>query len=144
MTTGSSLIKPLSSAFIASVPCCPGETAGVAARALSHPDLTDSKVPENVEEVEQSQLEEEISQVDLMIEDMEMKVNVLRWTVEPRGPQYADPVSSDSASLTLFSVDEEDPGNQRLCQPSQIFILLLLCAVAVVAAGLSVCVIYFS
>ncbi|XP_062336353.1 regulator of G-protein signaling 9-binding protein [Osmerus eperlanus] len=121
-----------------------GETAGVAARALSLPDLTDSKVPENVEEVEQSQLEEEISRVDLMIEDMELKVNVLRWTVEPRGPKYTDPVSSDSASLTMFSVDEEDPGHQRLCQPSQIFILLLLCGVAVVAAVLSVCVVYFS
>lgn len=94
-------------------------------------------------------MEKEISQIDHMIDDMEMKVNVLRWMVEPRGPQYADPLSStDSTSLALLSVDEEQPEHQPehqpLCQRSQIFVLLLLFAVVLVIATLSVCVVFFS
>ncbi len=90
-------------------------------------------------------MEQEISQIDHMIDDMEMKVNVLRWMVEPHGPQYADPLSStDSASLALLTVDEEQPGHQPLCQRSQIFVLLLLCAVVLVAGTLSVCIVFFS
>lgn len=90
-------------------------------------------------------MEQEISQMSRMIDDMEMKVNVLRWMVEPHGPQYADPLSStDSTSLALLSVDEEQPGPQPLCQRSQAFALLLLFAVVLVAATLSVSIIFFS
>lgn len=90
-------------------------------------------------------MEQEISHINHMIDDMEMKVNVLRWMVEPHGPQYAEPLSStDSASLGLLSVDEEQPGHQPLCQRSQIFVLLLLFAVVLVGATLSVCVFFFS
>lgn len=122
-----------------------GGTAEVAARALSLPHLDQAEqIPENVETLERSQLEEEIALVDRMIEDMELKVNVLRWMVEPHGPQYADPVSTDSSSQALLSGDEENPGHQRLCDRSLLFVLLLLCCVVIVAALLSVCVIYFS
>lgn len=101
-------------------------------------------LPDALESQERSTMEQEISQIDHMIDDMEKKVNVLRWMVEPHGPQYADPVSTaDSASLALLSVDEEQPGHQPLCQRSQIFVLLLLCAVVLVAATLSVCVFFF-
>lgn len=90
-------------------------------------------------------MEREISQMSHMIDDMEMRVNVLRWTVEPHGAQYPDPLSStDSASLALLSVDEEQPGRQPLCQRSQIFVFLLLLVVVLVAATLSVSVIFFS
>lgn len=92
-------------------------------------------------------MEKEITQIDRMIDDMEMKVNVLRWMVEPHGPQYADPLSStDSTSLALFSVDEgqSSPVYEPLCQRSHIFVLLMLFAVILVAATLSVCIFIFS
>lgn len=89
-------------------------------------------------------MEQEIGQIDNMIDDMETKVNVLRWMVEPHGPQYAEALSStDSASLALLSVDEEQPGHRPLCQRSQVFVLLLLFTVVLVAATLSVCIVFF-
>jgi len=125
-----------------------GGGSEVAARALSLPDLDQTAtLPAGLESEERVTMEQEISQIDHMIDDMEMKVNVLRWMVEPHGPQYAEPLScTDSASLTLFSVDEEQPGrvNLPLCQRSHIFVLLLLFAVILVAATLSVCVFLFS
>ncbi|XP_049421152.1 regulator of G-protein signaling 9-binding protein [Epinephelus fuscoguttatus] len=120
----------------------------VAARALSLPDLNQAQspnLPDGLESQERCTMEQEISHINHMIDDMEMKVNVLRWMVEPHGPQYAEPLSStDSASLGLLSVDEEQPGHQPLCQRSQIFVLLLLFAVVLVGATLSVCVFFFS
>ncbi|XP_023254327.1 regulator of G-protein signaling 9-binding protein B-like [Seriola lalandi dorsalis] len=125
-----------------------GGGSEVAARALSLPDLNEAQTPtpaDGLESQERNTMEKEISQIDHMIDDMEMKVNVLRWMVEPHGPQYADPLSStDSASLALLSVDEEQPGHQPLCQRSRIFVLLLLFAVVLLAATLSVCVVFFS
>ncbi|KAL7373867.1 hypothetical protein ABVT39_016304 [Epinephelus coioides] len=120
----------------------------VAARALSLPDLNQAQspnLPDGLESQERCTMEQEISHINHMIDDMEMKVNVLRWMVEPHGPQYAEPLSStDSASLGLLTVDEEQPGHQPLCQRSQIFVLLLLFAVVLVGATLSVCVFFFS
>lgn len=91
-------------------------------------------------------MEQEIGHMSQMIEQMEMKVNVLRWTVEPQGPQYAEPLSStDSASLALLSGEEVDPpAPPPLCQHSQLFVVLLLFAVVLLAATLSVSVIFFS
>ncbi|XP_030636779.1 regulator of G-protein signaling 9-binding protein [Chanos chanos] len=122
-----------------------GGTTEVTARALSQPDLQPSAdgVPtDSVERLELSQLEQEITQVDRTLEEMEMKVNVLRWTVEARGPQYADPVSTDSASLAMLSTDEEGGGHR--CSRSQVFVAMLLCGVATVAVVLSVCVVYLA
>ncbi|XP_029314116.1 regulator of G-protein signaling 9-binding protein [Cottoperca gobio] len=125
-----------------------GGGSEVAARALSLPDLNQAQsptLPAGLESQERTTMEQEISQIDHMIDDMEMKVNVMRWMVEPHGPQYAEPLSStDSASLALLSVDEEQPGHQPLCQRSQIFVLLLLFAVVLVAATLSICIVFFS
>lgn len=129
-----------------------GGGSEVAARALSLPDLNQAErpaPPAGLEKQERSSLMQDISQMDHMIEDMEAKVNVLRWMVEPQGPQFAEPLSStDSASLALLSVDEERPGSppgpKRLCQRSHIFVLLLLCVVIVVAATLSVCIVLFT
>lgn len=114
----------------------------MAARALSLPDLQeagDGTQTSSVEGQEQSQLEQEIAQVDRTLEDMELKVNVLRWTVEALGPQYADPVSTDSASLALLSIDEE--AAQGFCSRSQMFAAMMLCGVAIFAVVLSVCVV---
>ncbi|AWP20900.1 putative regulator of G-protein signaling 9-binding protein B-like [Scophthalmus maximus] len=125
-----------------------GGGSEVAARALSLPDLNQALTPTpaaGLESQERSTMEQEISQIDHMIDDMEMKVNVLRWMVEPYGPQYADPLSSaDSASLALLSVDEEQPAQQPLCQRKQIFAFLLLFTVVLLASTLSVCIVLFS
>lgn len=125
-----------------------GGGSEVAARALSLPDLNQDQpatLPAGLESQERCTMEQEISQIDQMIDDMEMKVNVLRWMVEPHGPQYADPLSStDSASLALVSVDEEQPGHQTLCQRNHIFVFVSLFAVALVAATLALGVVLFS
>lgn len=119
----------------------------MAARALSLADLNQEPptLPAGLESQEQSTMEQEIRQIDHMIDDMEKKVNVLRWMVEPQGPQYADPLSStESTSLALVSADEERPGHEPLCQRSFVFVLLLLLAVVLVAATLSICLVIFS
>ncbi|KAJ8375158.1 hypothetical protein SKAU_G00057380 [Synaphobranchus kaupii] len=68
-----------------------GKTTEVAARALSLPDLNHDETPPSVERLEQSDLEVEIARVDQMIEDMELKVNVLRWMVEAPGTPVRRP-----------------------------------------------------
>lgn len=125
-----------------------GGGSEVAALALSLPDLNQVQtqvLPAGLETEERSALEEEIRQIDRMMDDMEAKVNVLRWTVEPRGPQYADPISSTD-SVALVSGDEEQPGStsRPRSQRSHVFVLVLLFTVIVVAAILSVCVFIFS
>lgn len=145
-------IEPLKNVFISKWIVLNFEISGggseVAARALSQPDLNETQsasIPAGLENEERSTMEQEISQISHMIDDMEMKVNVLRWMVEPHGPQYADPLSStDSTSLALLSVDEEQPGPHSLCQRSQIFVFFLLFAVVLLAATLSISVIFFS
>lgn len=120
----------------------------MAARALSLPDLNQAQIPNpsaGLDGDERGAMEQEIGHVSQMIDEMEMKVNVLRWMVEPHGPQYAEPLSStDSASLALLSVDEEQPGHQPLCQHSQIFVLFLLFGAVLLATVLSIGVIFFS
>ncbi|XP_059183477.1 regulator of G-protein signaling 9-binding protein [Centropristis striata] len=119
----------------------------VAARALSLPELNQTPspaLPAELESQERCTMEQEISQIDHMIDDMEMKVNVMRWMVEAQGPQYADPLSStDSASLALVSVDEEQPGQPPLSQRYPIFGFLFLFAIVLVAASLSFSIIFF-
>ncbi|MEQ2313783.1 hypothetical protein AMECASPLE_005493 [Ameca splendens] len=127
-----------------------GGCSEVAARALSVPNLNQAQtqtIPAGLESQERSTMELEIDQINRMIDDMELKVNVLRWMVESHGPQYADPLSStDSASMALLSIDEEQqaPRSQPLCQRSHIFVLLLLFGVIFVAATLSLCIFLFS
>lgn len=122
-----------------------GGGSEVAARALSLPDLNQvqtSSLPAGLEIQERSTMEEEISRIDHMINNMEEKVNVLRWMVEPK--QVDQLSGSDSTSLALMSVDEEQPEQQSLCQRSHIFVLLLLLMVFLVAATLSVSIVLFS
>ncbi|CAL1596607.1 unnamed protein product [Knipowitschia caucasica] len=127
-----------------------GGACEVCARALSVADLqqTESTAPPaDLEGQERCSLEQDISQMDHMIDDMETKVNVLRWMVEPQGPQF--PLcSTDSSSMALLSVDEESPGTEEgpkpLCQRSLVFVLLMLCGVVAVATTLSICIVFFS
>ncbi|XP_078282985.1 regulator of G-protein signaling 9-binding protein C-like [Rhinoraja longicauda] len=60
------------------------------------------------------ELREQIARVDRMVESMETKVNVLRWTVESKGDSpYLSALSNDSSSVALLSVDEEGRGRGR-------------------------------
>lgn len=115
----------------------------VAARALSMPDLQEQHGEQtaSTEDLEQSQLEQEIAQVDRTLEDMEMKVNVLRWTVEAQGPQYSELLSTDSASLGLLCTDVEE-AQVQLCDRSQMFMVMLLGGMAAIAVVLSVGVVF--
>lgn len=123
-----------------------GGGSEVAARALSLSDLNHTPtLPEGLETQERCTMEQEINQIDHMIDNMEMKVNVLRWMVEPHESQNADPLSStDSASLALISVDEEQPGQPPFCQRNPICGFLFLFVVISVAAALSVSIVLFS
>lgn len=94
-------------------------------------------------------MEQEIGHISQMIDQMETKVNVLRWTVEPRGPRYTEPLSStDSTSLALLSAEEDEPGARPGARPphqhTQILVLFMLLAVVLLAATLSISVIFFS
>ncbi|KAK7881239.1 hypothetical protein WMY93_029648 [Mugilogobius chulae] len=127
-----------------------GGGSEVAARALSLNDLqqTESTAPPaGLEGQERCSLEQDISRMDHMIEDMETKVNVLRWMVEPEGALL--PLgSTDSASMALLSVDEERPGTEEgpkpLCQRGHVCALVLLCVVVAVATTLSICIVLFT
>ncbi|XP_028289925.1 regulator of G-protein signaling 9-binding protein [Gouania willdenowi] len=132
-----------------------GGGSEVAARALSWSDLNQVQTPtitDGLELQERCTMEKEITHIDHMIEDMELKVNVLRWMVEPRQPEGGgggeggDPLSSssDTASLALLSVDEEQLQPHTHCHQSHIFIFLLLLTVVLVAITLSVCLVLFS
>lgn len=123
----------------------------VAARALSLSDLHQAEntaPPAGLEGQERSSLEHDISQMDRMIDDMESKVNVLRWMVEPKGALF--PLSStDSMSMALLSLEDEEDAEMEmqpapLCQRSHIFVLIMLCVVIMVAAALSICIVLFT
>ncbi|XP_051909709.1 regulator of G-protein signaling 9-binding protein isoform X1 [Hippocampus zosterae] len=125
-----------------------GGSSEIAARALSLPDLNravNSNLIDGFESQEHKTMEQEINQIDHMIEDMETKVNVLRWMVEPNGPLNAEPLgSADSASLALLSVDDEQlAGRQPAGRRVLIVALLLLCVVISVATTLSICIFFF-
>ncbi|XP_068604256.1 regulator of G-protein signaling 9-binding protein [Brachionichthys hirsutus] len=125
-----------------------GGGSGVAARALSLPELREAQWPtlaDGLEREERRSMEREIERLDQMIEDMEMKVNVLRWAVEPRRRQQAEPLSSVDSVDSVDSAVDEQPGHRPLPQPNHIFVFLLLLVVVVLgAAALSVCIVFFS
>lgn len=143
------LILTISGPLTTNSSSSPDGGSEVAARALSLPDLSHTQcqvLPLSLENDEHCTMEREISRISHMIDDMEMKVNVLRWMVEPHErQQHTETLSStDSASLALLSVDEEQQGPHPFCQPSQIYISFLLLAVFLVATTLSVSVIFFT
>jgi len=132
-----------------------GGGSEVAARALSLPDLHTAAagqspaLPDTLETQETCAMEREIGRMDHMIEDMELKVNVLRWTVEPRGgsgsPEAGDPLScSDSVSVALLSIQEGEEHVGISARRRLVFMALLLCGVAVAVATLCTCIVLFS
>lgn len=116
----------------------------MAARALSLHNLQYEARPQSdsVERQELSQLEEEIAQVDRTIDDIELKVNVMRWAVEARGPQDGELVSTDSASIALMDGGDEERGGGG--GGNRGTVIVALCGVGVVAVVLSIGVVLFA
>lgn len=115
-----------------------GGATGVAARALSVRSLRHEAHRDfDVEDLHQ--LEREILQVGEMIQDMEMKVNVPRWTVQARQAAGAELLSSASAGVSSVggvSVEQRTgPCDLSKAKAATIFSAVLLAAVA-----LAVCV----
>ncbi|XP_053771197.1 regulator of G-protein signaling 9-binding protein [Desmodus rotundus] len=113
-----------------------GGAAGVAARALSFRSLPHEAERDFVVE-DPCELEWEILQVGKMIHDMEMKVNVPRWTVQARQATGAELLSSAGVSTSGFVSVEERTGP---CDPSKALAATVFSAVLLVAVALAVCV----
>lgn len=119
-----------------------GTTSGVAARALSARSLR--HVAEHDFEVQDlRELEREILQVSEMIQNMEMKVNVPRWTVQARQAAGAELLSSASAGASSgggVSVG----GRRRPCDLGKASAAAVFSAVLLAAVVLAVCVVKLS
>ncbi|XP_069816269.1 regulator of G-protein signaling 9-binding protein B-like [Dendropsophus ebraccatus] len=113
-----------------------GSTSAIASRALSVQNINYSDSPTNKEKLEHSELENEILKVDQMITDMELKVNVLRWTVEATANMNDELDSTDVSSTALLSV-EEGGDRRQCCNGGQFIVSLILCGVALIAVTLS-------
>ncbi|XP_016076368.1 PREDICTED: regulator of G-protein signaling 9-binding protein [Miniopterus natalensis] len=83
------------------------------------------------------ELEREILQVGRMIHDMEMKVNVPRWTVQARQAAGAELLSCAGASSAGFVSVEQRTGP---CDPSKALAATVFSAVLLAAVALAVCV----
>lgn len=116
-----------------------GAASGVAARALSSRSLR-HEAERDFDALDLRQLEREILQVSEMIHNMEMKVNVPRWTVEAREAAGAELQAAAGAGISSVggaSVDERSSGPCDLgkAKAAAVFGAVLLAAVA-----LAVCV----
>lgn len=115
-----------------------GGSAGVAARALSARSLR-HEAERDFDVDDLRELEQEILQVSEMIHDMEMKVNVPRWTVQARQTAGAELLSSASAgasSVGGVSVQERSGP----CDVSKALAATVFSAVLLAAVALAVCV----
>uniref|UniRef100_A0A8C5PUZ5 Uncharacterized protein n=1 Tax=Leptobrachium leishanense TaxID=445787 RepID=A0A8C5PUZ5_9ANUR len=115
-----------------------GSTSAIAARALSVQNITYSDSPTNKANLEHKDLEDEILKVDELITDMEMKVNVLRWTVEANANLNDEIETNDASSATLLSVEDREAQESRhCCNGQQLIVSLLLCGVTLIAVTLT-------
>ncbi|XP_012881774.1 PREDICTED: regulator of G-protein signaling 9-binding protein [Dipodomys ordii] len=115
-----------------------GGSSAVAARALSARSLR-HEAEGDFDVVDLPQLEREILQVGEMIDDMEMRVNVPRWTVQARQTAGAELLSSASAgasSAGAMSLEERSGS----CDPSKALAATVFSAVVLVAVALALCV----
>ncbi|XP_026574820.1 regulator of G-protein signaling 9-binding protein-like [Pseudonaja textilis] len=115
-----------------------GSTSGVAARAMSVQNMK-YEAEANIDVLDLTDLEQEIGQVGEMIYEMEMKVNVPRWTVEAKqdpGAELNSNLSGGASSLGGVSGVE----NKSLCDPSRVLAGIIFTAVLLMAIALAVCV----
>nr|AWC68258.1 regulator of G-protein signaling 9 binding protein [Hypsiglena torquata] len=119
-----------------------GTTSGVAARAMSVQNMKyDAQADLDV--LDLTDLEREIHQVGEMIYEMEMKVNVPRWTVQAKqepGAELKSNLSGGVSSLDAGSGIED----KTLCDPSRILAGIVFTAVLLIAIALAVCVVKLS
>lgn len=113
-----------------------GGAAGVAARALSVRTLR-HEAERNFDVDDLRDLERDVLQVGKMIDDLEMKVNVPRWTVQARQAAGAELLISAGASSAGFVSVEERTGP---CDPSKALAATVFSAVLLAAVALAVCV----
>lgn len=113
-----------------------GGAAGVAARAFSARSLR-QEAERGFDVDDLQELEREILQVGEMIHNMEMKVNVPRWTVQARQVAGAELLSSSGASSTGFVSIEE---RTRRCDLNKALAATVFSAVLLAAVVLAVCV----
>ncbi|XP_062968874.1 regulator of G-protein signaling 9-binding protein [Cynocephalus volans] len=113
-----------------------GGTAGVAARALSARSLR-HEAERDFDVADLHQLERDILQVGEMIHNMEMRVNVPRWTVEARQAAGAELLSSVGPSSAGGMSVQERAG---LCDWSKALAATVFSAVLLAAVALAVCV----
>ncbi|XP_041048017.1 regulator of G-protein signaling 9-binding protein [Carcharodon carcharias] len=121
-----------------------GRTSAVAARAIS---VQNMKYEEgnDIDTIDLNELEQDISEVGEMIFEMEMKVNVLQWTVEAKqepGTELKSTVSAGASSLGMISVHGD--GNKKLCDTNKVFAGAMFSAVLIFAIVLAVCIVKFA
>ncbi|XP_075393382.1 regulator of G-protein signaling 9-binding protein [Tenrec ecaudatus] len=109
---------------------------GLAARSWSTRELR-HEADRDVDAADLSGLERELLQVREMIHDMEMKVNVLRWTVQPRHAAAAELLPSLGASSVGGASAEERTGP---CDPNKALAATVFSAVLLATVALAVCV----
>ncbi|XP_053461435.1 regulator of G-protein signaling 9-binding protein [Nycticebus coucang] len=115
-----------------------GGSAGVAARALSTRSLR-HEAESDFDVRDLRALEREILQVGEMIHNMEMKVNVPRWTVQARQAAGAELLSSASAGASSAgAVSAEERAGP--CDPNKALAATVFSAVLLAAVALAVCV----
>lgn len=115
-----------------------GCSSAVAARALSARSLR-HEAESDFDVSDLPQLEREVLQVGEMIDDMEMKVNVPRWTVQARQEAGAELLSGASAgAFSAGGISVEERAGP--CDPSKALAATVFSAVLLVAVALALCV----
>lgn len=112
-----------------------GDSSRVAARALSARSLR-HEAERDFDVSDLKELEREVLQVGEMINDMEMKVNVPRWTVQARqtaGAELQSSISVGASSVGAVSVRERSTS----CNPSKALAATLFSAVLLAAVALA-------
>ncbi|XP_004693653.1 PREDICTED: regulator of G-protein signaling 9-binding protein [Condylura cristata] len=112
-----------------------GGSAGIAARALNTGSPR-READSDFDVRDLRELERELLQVGEMIQAMEMKVNVPRWTVQARPLAGAELLASASASASSMSMEER----AGPCDLNKVMAAAVFSAVLLVAGALVVCV----
>ncbi|XP_078256593.1 regulator of G-protein signaling 9-binding protein [Rhinoraja longicauda] len=111
-----------------------GGTSAVAARAMN---IQNMKYEEgnDIDTVDLNDLEQEINEVGEMMYEMDMKVNVLQWTVEAKQGPGSELKSTVSTVVS---------GNDKLCDTNKVFAGTMFSAVLIIAIVLTVCIVKFA
>ncbi|XP_043562778.1 regulator of G-protein signaling 9-binding protein [Chiloscyllium plagiosum] len=121
-----------------------GGTSAVAARAMS---VQNMKYEEgnNIDTVDLNDLEQDINEIGEMMYEMEMKVNVLQWTVEAKQELGTELKSAASAGASSFGMRPVNEGtDKKLCDTNKVFAGAMFTAVLVFAIVLALCVVKFA